>query len=807
MSITGVAIVKRRVCQRMSVAVVLALACAWFASATAADNKQWSLPGLAQPAEILVDNWGVPHIYAADLYDAFRVQGFNAARDRLWQIDLWRRRGLGELAAVFGPDYVEQDAAARLFLYRGSMHDEWLAYGADAKRVAEAFVAGINAYVDLAARDPKLLPAEFVALGYTPAHWQAEDVVRIRSHGLWRNVTSEVTRAEVACRYGLAADMVRKVLEPAWTTKVPEGLDPCLVTEAVLRSYKLATAEVKFVLGRVVAEIVSDAMRDAAGSNNWVVAPSRTATGRPLLANDPHRAHAVPSLRYAAQLVAPGLNVIGAGEPALPGISIGHNERIAFGLTIFNLDQEDLYVYDVLPNAPNQYVYGAGQETMTTVTEHIAVKGAQERIVALRFTRHGPVIYTDTKNHAFALRAAWLLPGMAPYFGSIDYMRANNWNEFLGALNHWGAPGENQVYADTSGNIGYKPAGYFPHRVNFDGLLPVPGDGRYEWRDAFDADALPVSFNPASGWIATANAMNLPADYPINERRVGFEWTPPWRYQRIAQVLSGNKHVSVADAVALQRDYGSIPAQRLLPLLTHLHGRNEHERAALTLFAHWDAFINRDSAAAALFNVWWQIHLLPEFARRHLPAGATAVIPTPDSLYLIDQLTAKQDAASQSAVLRDALLLDTLGAAYENAQSLLGSDATKWRWGTLHHIAFEHPLLDQLTKNAALPIYERGGNGETPNNTTYTGNDFLVRSGASWRMVLDVGNWDAARMTNAPGQSGDARSPFYNSLLKGWADDDSFPLLYSRAAVEANTLLRIQLVPALAPVAPRREHY
>ena len=335
------------------------------AAVAAAPTQTIKVGGLEQGAEILVDRWGVPHIYAQSQDDAFFVQGFNAARDRLFQIDLWRRRGLGELASVFGPAYVEQDKATRLFLYRGDMEKEWQSYGKGAQRISERFVAGINAYIDYAAQTPGALPFEFRQLGYAPAKWKAEDVVRIRSHGLTRNLTLEVARADVACKAGLDADQVRSTLQPAWETAVPAGLDPCLPA-GVLEVFQLATENVWFGQGpeKRRAGRPADAHRrrrprHAAleGSNNWVVAPSKSATGRPIMANDPHRAYSAPSLRYIAHLNAPGLNVIGAGEPALPGISIGHNGTIAFGLTIFSIDQEDLYVYELNPANRMQYKY------------------------------------------------------------------------------------------------------------------------------------------------------------------------------------------------------------------------------------------------------------------------------------------------------------------------------------------------------------------------------------------------------------------------------------------------------------------
>lgn len=383
------------------------------------------LPGLTGPAEILVDRWGVPHIYAASTYDAFRVQGFNAARDRLWQIDFWRRRGLGRLAEVFGAEHVERDRAARLFLYRGDMRTEWLAYGSDTKRASTAFVEGVNAYVALTREDPSLLPVEFRELGYEPATWAPEDVARIRSHGLFYNVRDEVARARTVRDLPAEVEELRRRREPWRPLEIPDGLDLAAIPDDVLAVYDLATSAPVFG-----PPSPTDAQGDRLpeGSNNWVLAGSRTRSGRPLLANDPHRAAAaLPGLRYISHLSAPGFDVIGGGEPALPGVSIGHNGHIAFGLTIFAIDQEDLYVYETDPSEPTSYRYDGRWEPMRRVTETIAVRDGAPVEAELLFTRHGPVVYRDQgRNLAYAVRAAWLEPGMAPYLGSMDYMRARN---------------------------------------------------------------------------------------------------------------------------------------------------------------------------------------------------------------------------------------------------------------------------------------------------------------------------------------------------------------------------------------------
>jgi len=749
----------------------------------------YRVAGLERAAEILVDQWGVPHIYAQTHYDAFFVQGFNAARDRLWQIDTWRRRGLGRLSEVLGPDYLSQDRATRLFLYRGDMYREWLAYGSDAKRIAEAFAAGINAYVDLIDDQPDLLPPEFSLLGYRPARWQAADVVRIRSHGLLRNVGNEVQRARIACEAGLEAAGLWQVLEPEWTTRIPAGLDPCVVPTEVLDTYQLATSSVQFDRQAVASlPAGADSPRTRSeGSNNWVVAPSRTATGRPILADDPHRAHSVPSLRYISHLVAPGMNVIGAGEPALPGISIGHNERIAFGLTIFAIDQEDLYVYE---KQGDGYRYGDGIEAFREIVEPVAVLNRAPVDVTLKFTRHGPVIH-ETDDHAFAVRAGWLEPGMAPYFGSVEYMRASNWREFLAALNRWGAPSENQVYADIDGNIGYKPAGLFPRRPNWDGLLPVPGDGRYEWDGFFDMDVLPVEYNPERGFTGTANSMNLPAGYPIEKFPMAFEWTEPWRYDRLWQVLSGQAEHSLGDSATLQRDVRSL---RAIGIVSRIPETIDHPAAAM--LRTWDGDLDAGSAAAALYAVWLQRHLRPTMQ--------AVVWPDNPSLFAwmdtrtVMELMARDDLANVvAATLRDA---------WADTHDLLGDDPADWRWGTLHHTNFRHPLLHladaELAREMAMDEHPRGGSGATTNATGWDTDDLEVDWGASYRQVIDVGHWDASRMTNAPGQSGDPRSPFYDNLLEGWAEEDSFPLLYSREAIEENTAFIIRLEPETGDAKP-----
>ena len=744
--------------------------------------EEINVSGLNKPVEIIIDKYGVPHIYAQDHYDVFFAQGFNAARDRLWQIDTWRRRGLGQLSEVLGSSYLEQDRANRLFLYRGDMYREWLSYGSDAKKISESFINGINAYIDHIDDNPDKLPIEFNILEYKPSKWKASDIVRIRSHGLWRNVENEVLRTKLLCSYNIKQLQQWKRLEPEWNITIPHNFDACSFQGDILETYILATGPVRFNNINLNSNLMH--FRDESlGSNNWAVSPQRTSTKSAILANDPHRTHAVPSLRYISHLNGPGINVIGAGEPALPGISIGHNENIAFGLTIFAIDQEDLYYYDTDDKKPNHYRYKGEYESINSITEVILVRDQDPVLVKLEFTRHGPIIKRD-KNRIYALRAAWLDEGMAPYFGSVEYMRSNNWREFLAALNRWGAPAENQVYADKMGNIGYKPAGLFPKRIGFDGLLPVSGHGDYEWDGYFDMDVLPEEYNPDRGYVFTANGMNLPKDYPIDDYPLGFEWSAPWRHQRIDEVLGMQQNHSFDDSLDLQRDYHSVLAEKLIQKLP-----SATPDYIESFFSKWNGYMARDSKEAALFAIWYYRHLNPKLTEAIF--GSESLINSIDSYTVLDLIDNK---AYEDVVLK------SLETSFNEAKHLLGEDSNNWKWGDLHKTNFNHPLLDN-EKNIYVDImkinnYSRGGTGNTPNSTSFSPNDFLVRSGGSWRFVVDTNDWNGARMTNAPGQSGDPRSKFYDNLIEDWANEKSFPLLFTKDAVMENMDSIIKLLPS-----------
>ncbi len=603
-------------------------------------------------------------------------------------------------------------------------------------------------------------------------------------------------------------DEIRFKLEPPWQTRVPEGLDPCLPKD-VLKVFDLATQNVRFTPGSMTGvsrqplAAPSDdfALQARAESNNWVIAAKKSATGHAIMANDPHRAYTEPSIRYIADLDSPTLHVTGIGEPAVPGVSNGHNDWMAFGGTYFSIDQEDLYVYELNPANTDEYKYKGNWEAFRVVHEEINVKGQAAIAVDLKFTRHGPVIYVEKeKKRAFAVRSDWLEPGTSPYYVSVSYMRAKTFEEFGKAIDRWGVPPINHVYADVQGNIGWAPGGFAPIRPNWDGLLPVPGDGRYEWVGRWSGDKLPRTYNPAIGYITTSNEMNLPPDYPYKERKLGFEWGSPFRHQRIDEVLSKLNRVSIEDSMRLQNDVVSIPARRLVALLEPLSSEDAASRAALNLLKGWNANLDADSPQAALHEIWFSRHLLAAFKEAVLSKTVADSFEHPDPTVMLHALEhPEMRLAGNAAEQRNQVLLTSLAAAYQEMEKLQGPDSSQWKWGKLHYNLSEHPfsaIVDESTR-AKLNVgpIEKNGSGFTPNASGYRVSDFRQTGGPSVRLILDAGNWDNSRAVNHPGQSGDPDNPHYRDLAAMWRAGQYFPLLYTRKAVLGATERRIKLVP------------
>jgi penicillin amidase len=751
-------------------------------AALAQTSGRKELAGLSRPVEVIRDTWGVPHIYAQTAEDLFFAQGFVAAQDRLWQMEIWRRTGEGKLAEILGPQAVERDKFARLCRYRGDMEAEWKSYAPDAKQIIESFVRGVNAFIETS-RDH--LPLEFQITGIKPELWTPEVcLTRMAGYVMTGNAGREVLRAQLVRLLG--AEKTDELLEtqPFKKLVVPDGLDLSGIDSKVLGAAGAASAPVNFAATE--------------GSNNWVVDGTLTSTGKPMLANDPHRPVILPSLRYMVHLNAPGWNVIGAGEPTLPGVAAGHNERVGFGFTIVGIDQQDLYVEEVNPKNATEYRYKGEWERMRIEREQIRVKGRRQPVeVELKFTRHGPVIYEDARRHrAYALKWIGLEPGSAGYLASLSLNRAENWQEFLKALERWKVPSENLVYADVDGNIGWQVAGSAPIRRGWSGLLPVPGSsGQYEWDGYLPLAQLPSAYNPARHFVATANHKILPEGY---NHEINFDWPPPTRYLRIEEVLSGGAKFTVADFGRLQHDETSLPARELVPLLKGLKIDDTILGEARDLLVNWDFVLSKDSAAAAIYEVWHQ-KLVSNFASLIVPREAKSLVTGQAvSNKLIGALknpNAKIFGATPESK-RNKLLVKSLAEGVSELRSRLGRDMKSWRWGSLHVAKFKHPLSTTDAMRAVLDLkpVARGGDANTV-NATGGAPSFRQSHGASFREILDLSDWDNSVAINVPGQSGQPTSPHYADLLPLWADGKYFPMLFSRERVERHAAATLMLVP------------
>jgi len=786
------------------------------------------MAGLRQPVEIRRDRWGLNHIYAQNEADLFFAQGYAAAKDRLFQFEMWRRQATGTVAEILGPRETRRDQGARLHMFRGDLDDELSRYHPRGKAIVESYVMGVNAYIAETKANPALLPLEFKMLGITPGLWTPAVVIS-RHQALASNAGEEVRSMRTIKTVGI--DQARELLyfqggEPRF--ELDPAIDPKTFPDDVLDLYNAFRAGIQFRREDVLPEFRGPAVargpqvepggapavdpagplaleadaRDI-GSNNWVVAGSRTFSTKPILANDPHRVVGAPSLRYWVHLVAPGWNVIGGGEPVLPGVSIGHNEHGAWGLTIFGQDAEDLYVYDINPANPNEYRYRDGWEAMRVIADTIPVKGRAPARVELKYTRHGPVIFEDRPNRkAYALRAGWMEPGGAPYLASLRMNQATSWAEFREACTFSRMPSENMVWVDRSGTIGWQAAGIQPIRRNWGGLLPVPGDGRYEWDGYLPITELPSETNPARGFIATANNYLLPDNYPHKNLLHVTNWADAFRASRINEVLGSGRVFSVAEMTRLQNDDLSVVARALTPLLRGVPMSGAASARARDLLATWDFVLDRDSVPAGVYAMWQRRVLanardviVPEALRR---AGLGQV----STKRLIDFLHAPDGRFGANPVAgRDALLARSLDEAVTELTKRFGPEMQQWRYGQerYHHAWLRHPLssvVNEATRGRleAGPL-PRGGDGMT---ISATGNGDNQAAGGSLKIIADTDDWDNSVGINTPGQSGDPDSPHYRDLFELWAQGKYFPIAYSRAKVESVTHGVTRLAPAAA---------
>lgn len=772
--------------------------------------NQLSIDGLQEPVEILRDKWGINHIYANNQHDLFFAQGYAAAKDRLFQFEIWRRQATGTVAEILGERELKRDIGTRLFKFRGDMNEEMNHYHDDGIEIITAYTRGVNAYINEILSTPEKLPIEFKLLNILPEKWTPEVVIS-RHQGLLGNIGAELRIGRAVAKLG-----TKTVKDLYWFhPKDPDiNLDPSidkeLLFDNILALYNAFRRSLRFQSGDIqeeyrnsneaIALLSNDEEKDeplSIGSNNWVVSGALMADGNTYMANDPHRTIAVPSLRYMTHLVAPGWNVIGGGEPEIPGISIGHNEYGSWGLTVFSTDGEDLYVYDLNPDNLQQYNYNGAWENMNVITESIKIKAMDDLEVDLLYTRHGPVVYVDSTHHkAYAIRCAWLEPGGSPYLASLRMDQSKSWKEFREACNYSHIPGENMIWADTEGNIGWQAVGIAPIRNNFSGLVPVPGDGRYEWDGYLPIIQKPHILNPPKGFFATANQNVIPDDYE-HWNAVGYSWSDPYRGDRLNEVLGSGKRLTMDDMRDLQVDYLSIPARLLIPLLLELPFKGMEAEARDKLIG-WNFKLEANSIEAAIYVAWEnQIKLLAR--TKLIPESTKGLISSVRMKKLVDWIINSDDRFGPNPMLdRDQFLIEAFTNGITYLKERLGNDIDNWQYGQekFKHTYMSHALGNFVNEDIKAKLnlgpLARGGNSYTPGST---GSGNRQRSGASFRMIVNTGDWDAAIGTNGPGQSGNPESPFYSNLFETWAKDEYFPIYYSRGKIESVTVNRTLLKP------------
>jgi penicillin G amidase len=726
-----------------------------------------ALPGLREPVEVIRDEWGVPHIYARNTDDLFFAQGYVTAQDRLWQMEMWRRWREGRLAEIFGPEALEYDARTRLMMFRGPWDaSEWTSYHPEGERIFTAFANGVNAFI---AQNANNLPVEFKLTGIRPDPWTSQTVVlrwaqiglsSVRGHAI-----NEIQLAMSVARFGAEEANRRAMPDPMEPLSVPDGLDVKLITQEVLDAARAGDGDpfagdglpplelrepYKPLMPKVLATRVSTPWDPGdAGSNNWVVSGSRTPSGIPILANDPHRRIEMPALRYFVHLNAPGWNVIGGGEAPFVGVDAGHNDRMAWGFTFAGTDMVDLYVEELHPEQRDMVRWRDGWEPLRVIREEIRIKGQAPHTVELKFSRHGPIFFEDTANRrAYAVRSVIQEPGTAAYMGSFRLAQATSCTDFFDRAMYWKVPTHNLICGDVDGNIALQVSGLTPDRDGWNGRLPVPGTGNYEWR-GFRSD-LPREINPARGYIATANNNTHPPGY--KGRPVFYHSTAGVATSRIArldQILGSGKVFSVEDHKRIQHDAYSLAAERDIPLFRGWVAKDQNVERARSMIAAWDGILTRETTAGAIYVRW--------------------------------DATAGDAVRTANATEQRALIEAGLVKALERLNRDLGPDWSQWRYGRIAQSALPHMFV----RTFDLPPVERPGAFGT-----------LNANGANFRRIVDLANLDNSVWTNGPGQSGQPGSRFYDNLRENLGNGEYVPLLFSRAAVEKRITYRLNLRPS-----------
>lgn len=779
-----------------------------------------TLEGLVDEVEVLRDESGMNHIFAKNEHDLFFSQGYLAAKDRLFQFEIWRRRASGTAAEILGPREIERDKGARLFQFRGDKQTELNHYHPRGEQIVDSFVAGVNSYVMEILDEPEKLPIEFKLLDILPGYWTWETVIS-RHQGLLQNVQDELKFSQIVSQIGDVKTKDLHYFHPGDPNlKLPSSITHELLFKDIIAPYNAFRAGLNFSPEDIkfgpknstlaFREELEKSERErqeslefdkfSIGSNNWIISGKYTESGFPIMANDPHRTHAIPSLRYWVHLNAPGWNVVGGGEPVIPGVSIGHNEFGAWGLTIFQTDNEDLRIYDINPKNPHQYRYKKKWVDMTAIQDTIKVKGQVDEIFTHYYTIHGPVTFIDKDlNKAVAVECAWLEPGGAPYLASLRMDQSKTWEEFRDACTYNHIPAENMIWADKNGNIGWQATGINPIRKGFSGMVASLGDGSMDWMGYQPIGERPHVLNPEIGYLATSNENVTPKDYPY-PNIIGYEWADPFRGDRVREVLAEKRKFTLEEMGDLQNDYLALPARKLIPYLSSLTFESQSLEEAKNLLKSWDFRLDKNSIPAGIY-VMWERKMRQNISREVTPEKVRNLLGSIQLSRVLEWVENPEKIFGQEGKKK---MEDLLEISFEEAiaelESSLGNDRSLWQYGqtAYKHSLIRHPLSLALAEEWR-PILDagplpRGGYSFTPAANAYGDNN---TSGASFRIVVDTGDWEKTIGINTPGQSGDPSSPFYKNLFPIWANDKYYSVPFAYENIKKTAVENIRLKPLL----------
>jgi penicillin amidase len=758
------------------------------------------VPGLAGQVQVIRDKWGVPHIYAETEHDLAFAQGYVHAQDRLWQMEFNRRIGSGTLSAILGDSTLDIDRFMRTLGLRRAAEEDLKLLNGDMHAILEAYAAGVNAYIE---SHRGRLPLEFTILGVDPAAWTPLDSLtwgKVMAFNLGSNYDYELLRAKIIAELGQSA---AQQLLPPYASGAPVVVPPGVGNYTWLRD-----TDTNPLPG--LATFLGHSATDA-GSNNWVVSGSRTESGQPLLADDTHLGLSMPSVWYENSLHGGRLDVAGYSFPGVPLVIMGHNSRIAWGVTNLPADVQDLYIEKLDNRAnPSKYEFMGKWENLTVIPETIEVKGGQPVTVNVLVTRHGPIVndVIGSLKDAEPLALRWTALGGTRLMNAVWGLDlASNWDEFRRALESWDVPSQNFVYADIEGHIGYQSPGLIPIRTpGHQGLVPVPGwNGEYEWQGFIPFDELPRAFDPARGFIVSANNKVAPDDYPYS---LAYEWSAPYRAQRITDLLSANSKVTVDDIKSLHAQTYCLPAEALRPYLQAVQPASDLETAALELVKAWDLLNEADSKGAAVYQVWYWF-LVRETLGDELSADLLSSYLTYDTSHvpmmvgLMSQAdnTWFDDTSTTQRETRDDIVRRSFSAAVSWLAKNLGSKPDQWKWGRLHTKTFVHQplgqsgigIIERLFNTKAIPA--RGDNFTVDAAWFDYAQPFSMSGGVSQRLIVDLGDWGNSLSVHSTGQSGQLFHPHRADMVRPWQNVEYHPLLFSRADAEARAEGTLTLSP------------